>query len=99
MNYAVVSRCEPPRRAPSWSARCSILSCFLRWRPVFGHGQLYVAASRTGNDESIVLAIKSEKDMEPFTTRNVVFKEILEDYMVEGWQVIHQCRNDFVSVL
>ena len=54
------------------------------WTPVFSHGQLYVAASRTGNDETTVFAIKAKKDMEPFTTRNIVYKEILVDQMIQG---------------
>ena len=54
------------------------------WTPVFTHGQLYVAASRTGNGKTTVFAIRSKEVMEPFTTKNVVYKEILTDYLIEG---------------
>ena len=52
------------------------------WTSVFMHDQLYVAASRTANDKTTVFAIRSKEGMEPFTTKNVVFKEILTDYLI-----------------
>ena len=48
-------------------------------KPVFGHGQLYVALSRVGAPEKCRLAIKPPKPEETYTsTRNVVFHEVLE---------------------
>jgi ATP-dependent DNA helicase PIF1 len=47
------------------------------WTPVFTHGQLYVASSRTGSSESTIYAVRSPEGMEPFVTKNIVFREIL----------------------
>ena len=39
--------------------------------PVFGHGQLYVALSRTGNKEYLFVYTKTQGK-----TKNIVYKEI-----------------------
>jgi ATP-dependent DNA helicase PIF1 len=45
--------------------------------PVFGHGQLYVAASRVGSPDHIKFAIKYQTEELPNTTSNVVYREVL----------------------
>ena len=47
------------------------------WTPVFTHGQLYVASSRTGSSDSTMCAVRTPEGMEPFVTKNIVFREIL----------------------
>ena len=47
--------------------------------PVFGHGQLNVAASRVGSRDRIKFAIKSEEEGWDNFTNNVVYKEVLLD--------------------
>ena len=54
------------------------------WSPVFTHGQLYVASSRTGSPDSTIYAVRSPDGMEPFITKNIVFHEIISDAMEEG---------------
>ena len=52
-------------------------------QPVFGHGQFYVAPSRVGAPDRCTFAIKTMPG-EPFNkTRNVVYKEVLEQSPVE----------------
>jgi ATP-dependent DNA helicase PIF1 len=47
-------------------------------RPVFGHGQLYVAFSRVRSLECVKVRIMHADDSEPLTTKNVVWKEVFQ---------------------
>ena len=44
----------------------------------FGHGQLYVAASRAGNPNNIKFFVPNKYGHPNFTTRNVVYNELLQ---------------------
>ena len=46
--------------------------------PCFGHGQLYVAASRVGSLDNIKFFVKSLDGQPDYTTRNVVYQELLQ---------------------
>lgn len=45
--------------------------------PVFSHGQLYVASSRTGDPDGLKFAVKQLPDQGPGCTRNEVYQEVL----------------------
>ena len=47
--------------------------------PCFGHGQLYVAASRVGNGDNIKFYISNKEGYPKYTTRNIVYHELLEE--------------------
>ena len=44
---------------------------------IFGHGQLYVGASRVGSFEQLRFCVKKNKEFDHPTTKNVVYTEIL----------------------
>ena len=46
--------------------------------PCFGHGQLYVAASGVGNPDNIKFFVRSKEGHPEYTTRNVVYQELLQ---------------------
>ena len=48
------------------------------WESVFAHGQLYVALSRASSFESIHIVAQWHKQKRRHTTRNVVYKEVLQ---------------------
>jgi ATP-dependent DNA helicase PIF1 len=45
---------------------------------VFGHGQLYVAASRTGEYNTVMFSVLPYKPDDPFITVNLVYRHILD---------------------
>jgi hypothetical protein len=45
---------------------------------VFGHGKLYVAASRTGARISVMFAVMPYNPDDPFITVNLVYMHILD---------------------
>jgi hypothetical protein len=47
-------------------------------RPMFGHGQLYVAFSRVRSLKCVKVSIVHAADGEPLVTNNVVWKEVLQ---------------------
>jgi hypothetical protein len=48
---------------------------------LFGHGQLYVAASITGASSTVMFAVLPYKPDDPFITVNLVYRHIL-DYTI-----------------
>ncbi|XP_015937137.3 uncharacterized protein LOC107462960 [Arachis duranensis] len=55
----------------------SSVELFLR-RPVFSHGQLYVAISRVKSKDGLRILVSGEKNDDSTLTLNVVFKEIFD---------------------
>ncbi|XP_071713210.1 uncharacterized protein [Rutidosis leptorrhynchoides] len=47
-------------------------------KPVFGHGQLYVALSRATSPYGLKILMKQHENHNPKTTKNIVFKDFLQ---------------------
>jgi len=47
-------------------------------KPVFTHGQLYVAVSRVRNRKGLEILIENEDGTCGTTTKNIVYREILQ---------------------
>ncbi|PWA44899.1 hypothetical protein CTI12_AA521800 [Artemisia annua] len=56
--------------------------------PIFGHGQLYVALSRSTSPEGLKILIENQPGKDPNTTKNIVYKDFLSQVKItqaNGW--------------
>lgn len=66
--------------------------------PIFGHGQLYVALSRATSSDGLRMVIAEQPEQPPNTTKNIVYKDLLNKLSVT--QVYFAlCLDDDVSTV
>jgi ATP-dependent DNA helicase PIF1 len=67
--------------------------------PVFGHGQLYVAHSRSTSPQGLKMVIKQQPGKDPNTTKNIVYKDFLNQVTI--YQVLYKInlkKKNFVRL-